>query len=197
MLFTIFYSFHKSILCEKVAVFNGFCNSGKLLIHNSACTDIGMTYFAVTHLSFGKSNIHTTCINKSIGALGKNFIHVRSLRTVNCVTLSSLVISVTVKYHKHCKLLCHFFIPFRLHNCFHRRQVKFLCPQKRTKRPLSRAKLSSTAFSRAKKPCLSSDYALQMMEKSSTLRLAPPTRPPSISFILKSSAAQSLLTLPP
>ena len=64
----LFAAFFSGVHCAKklgilkeFAVSNIFRNFGEVLVNDTACADVEVTYLAVTHLTVGKTYGHTAC----------------------------------------------------------------------------------------------------------------------------------------
>ena len=95
---SIFHSIYKCFVFHYRAVFNSLGDTGKLLIYNTSCTDICMTYLTVTHLTVRKSYIHTRCSNKTPRISWKYMFKIRLFGSADSI---AVICSDTkaVKYH--------------------------------------------------------------------------------------------------
>ena len=84
------------LVCEKVPVLNGFCDSGQFLVYDTACSHVQMAYLRVAHLSLGKSHCHAAGLAFYKGALAHELVHNRSLSLAYSVVLAVIVQSVAV-----------------------------------------------------------------------------------------------------
>ena len=95
----ILHSCQKSFILKEIPVVDLFCDPGKLLIYDAACAHIHMAYFRVAHLALRKSYSQSAGVAFHERTLCHQFIHDRSLRLVNSVSVMSFIQSVTVKNH--------------------------------------------------------------------------------------------------
>ena len=98
VLLTVVHSVKQCFICKEIAVFYGFCYSGKLLINNSAGANVCVTDFAVAHLTVRKTDVHTRRAYLSVGTFGKYFIKSRGICGIYSVSDSVRIYSETVHY---------------------------------------------------------------------------------------------------
>ena len=63
IIFCILHCCKKCFVLEEITIVDLFCDSGKLLIYDTACAHIHMTYLRVTHLSVRKTNCKSAGIS--------------------------------------------------------------------------------------------------------------------------------------
>ena len=91
---------NNSLVVLELVLIYSLCDSCKLLINDSACTDVGVTNLGVTHLTVGKTNVHTRSANLSKGIFGKKLINVRFICGFDSVAAFGCN-TETVKNHKN------------------------------------------------------------------------------------------------
>ena len=89
----------KGFILEEIAVLDFFGDTGKLLVHDAACTHVQMTYLRVSHLALRKTYSHSACQTFYIGILSHQFVHDRSICLFYGISFYSIVESVTVENH--------------------------------------------------------------------------------------------------
>ena len=100
VLLAVFNRSDKRLVCKEVTVTNGFCNSCKLLINNSARADVGVSNLAVAHLSVGKTNVHTRSADECVGIGCKELVNVRCACGNYCVSVVGSIFAEAVKNDK-------------------------------------------------------------------------------------------------
>ena len=75
VLFAVFYCCHKCLVFKKITILNGFGNTGQLLINNTSCTHVQVSYLRVSHLSFRKTNCHSAGLSFYERTLTHQLIH--------------------------------------------------------------------------------------------------------------------------
>ncbi len=96
VLLTVVYRIHQSGVFKKCAVLNLFRNSGKLLIYDTACSHIQMSYLRISHLAVRKSDRHTACISFHERTFLHQFVHDRRFGLCNRIPLCFLIQTVAI-----------------------------------------------------------------------------------------------------
>ena len=94
----VFHCVVESLDFKELAVLNGFCYFNEHLINNSACTYVGVTDFAVAHLSVGKSYIKSRSAYRCERTLGEKLVEVRSFGGIYGVSVCFLADAEAVHY---------------------------------------------------------------------------------------------------
>ena len=71
--------FHRTLhgfVVKEIAVRDGLGDSGQFLVDDAAGTHIGVTDFAVAHLTVRQTYRHAGCADGGVGILGKEFVKV-------------------------------------------------------------------------------------------------------------------------
>ena len=94
--------YDRFVILELVVV-DCFCDSGELLIYDSARADIGVTYLAVAHLTVGKSDVHSGSADLSKRVFLKEPVKIRGVSRKDCACffLALLCNSKAVQNHKN------------------------------------------------------------------------------------------------
>ena len=99
ILLAVVHSCKQSLILEEIAILDCLCNSGQILINNTAGTDVHMSNLRVSHLSIRKTNSKSGSSAFNKRALLHQFIHYRSICHRNRITLCAVIETITVKYH--------------------------------------------------------------------------------------------------
>ena len=83
--------FHKRFILKEISILDRLCDLCKILVYDTACTHVQMSYLRVSHLSVRKSYCHTAGISFHERALSHQFVHNRCSCLCNSITM--LVIS--------------------------------------------------------------------------------------------------------
>ena len=87
----------ESLVLEEIPVLDSLGNTGESLIDNPACTDIGMAYLGVAHLTVRQAYELAGSLNMGIRELLLQTINNRSLRNLNgIVRVSSVAVAVAI-----------------------------------------------------------------------------------------------------
>ena len=112
----VFHCALESLIVKEIAVLDGLGNSGQFLVDDSAGAHVGVTDFAVAHLSVGKSDSHSRSADGGVGAFREEFIKIRLGSGDNGVAVSVLD-SVAVHYAKNKGFFHNNLCSFRLLFC--------------------------------------------------------------------------------
>ena len=112
ILFAVLHCANESFIGEKVAVLNGFCDPGKLLIDHPAGADVGVADLGVAHLTVGKTDVKAGCADKGHGILTDDLIKIRLLCGGDSVAVGAFVLAETVHDAKKNGSFAHNIISF-------------------------------------------------------------------------------------
>ena len=72
----VFHCALESLIVKEIAVLDGLGNSGQFLVDDSAGAHVGVTDFAVAHLSVGKTDRHSRSADGGVGVFRKEFVKI-------------------------------------------------------------------------------------------------------------------------
>ena len=93
------HSVDDSLVLAELAVVDSLCDSGELLINNSARADVGVTDLAVAHLTVGETYVKTRSADLREGVLAEENVKIGSVCGGNGVSLGGSN-AEAVQYHK-------------------------------------------------------------------------------------------------
>ena len=100
--FTVFQSavhcVEQNFVGKEISVFNGFGNSGKLLINHATRSHIEMSDFAVSHLTVGKSYVHTRSAQLGVRIFFDKGVEILYSGSLYGVTVRGMIDTESVKY---------------------------------------------------------------------------------------------------
>ncbi|MNM70987.1 hypothetical protein D3C81_826320 [compost metagenome] len=76
----VLYSFNQGLVRKEITFTDRLVDTGQILIHDPACTDVQMTYFRVTHLSFRQTHSLTASSKRSVRVHLKVSVVIRFVR---------------------------------------------------------------------------------------------------------------------
>ena len=78
---------HKRFILKEIPILNRFCNLGQILINNTSCAHVQMSYLGVSHLAVRKSYCHAAGISSHKRALSHQPVHDRCGCFCHCVAV--------------------------------------------------------------------------------------------------------------
>ena len=99
MLFCISESRNHFFIFQNAAVSARTVDFNQVLIYDTSCTDIQVTYFRVAHLSVRQSDIFTACLQLRMRILSQQTVPIRSRGIENHIIFLVVTTSPSVKNH--------------------------------------------------------------------------------------------------
>ena len=96
VLFCIFACCKQRLILKEISVFDRFCNLCQFLVNDASCSHVQMSYLRVSHLTFRKSDCHSTCISFYKRILCHQFIHDRSLSFCHSISFCCIIQSISI-----------------------------------------------------------------------------------------------------
>ena len=98
---------HQSRIFKEGSILNFLGNTGKLLIHDTACAHVEMSYLGISHLTLGKSDCHSAGISPHPRAFLHQLIHHRGLCLRDRISFDLIIQSIAVKNHQNNRSSAH------------------------------------------------------------------------------------------
>ena len=92
---------------KKIAVPDGFCDAGQLLIDHPACADVGVAHLAVAHLSLRQTHRQAGAFQQGMGAACKQPVQNRRPRRGDRVVRAGGRFAPAVQDHQDQRFMLH------------------------------------------------------------------------------------------
>ena len=97
--FGILHCCKKCLILKEITVLDLFGDSGKLLVYDTACAHVHMSYLRVTHLALWKTYSQSACVTFYKRILSHQLVHDRGICFINSVSVMSVIQAVSIKNH--------------------------------------------------------------------------------------------------
>ena len=99
VLFRVRESGNDFLVLQDAAVGTSTVNLYQVLVYDASCTDIEVTYFRVTHLSVGQTDILAACLQLRVRISGQQAVPIGSRRIENHIIFTLIADTPAIKNH--------------------------------------------------------------------------------------------------